>query len=199
MHGPIGAYEGGDLRKYTTFDGVYGDICFNRDFLTANGYAKNGSEKIYVFPRGLYDFATGNDTIYRALLAAGFLAARTTSEASGAQLASTPAIWTFTRERLDSHCAYGIPIIGHSWSSTDESGNITRILSAIDALVADRGNGCLVFHDVLTTATLQTQISTANFQLIVNRIAQHASAGNLDVLSPSQQWLPYRLDEQPTV
>lgn len=196
VHGPMGVYEGGDLRKYSTFDGVYSDLCFNRDYLVANGIAKNGSETIYVFPRGIYDFSTGDDTIYRALRAAGFKAARVTAEASGALLASNPAAWTYVPERLDAHSAYRIPIIGHTWSSTDETANITRINATIDALVAAKAPFTFMGHDCVTTATMATQIATTNMQAIINRCIFHADAGNLDFMTPTQQWLQYLVDEQ---
>lgn len=194
VHGPIGNGVGvnGDLRKYADYAGVYADIKYHRDNIVASGWGINGSETIYVFPRGIFDLATGDDAIYRALRDLGFKSAR------GTAILTAPQYWSQYRERRDGH-GYSVKNIGHLWAGSAplEVTNIAAIISTIDLGVADGADMSMVFHEVVAgAATASTQIAAADFQTIVNRIAYHVSNGALDVMRPSEQWLPFYQDVQ---
>lgn len=183
VHGPKGMYsaETGDLSMYNTYSEVVDDLAYNKKGLIAEGWAKNGSEDIYVFPRSVYQKAAGDDTIYRAVRSL-FKVARITNGG------------TFCRDRLDSHS--GIRIIGHTWSAADEAANIAAVIASIADGVANGFDMCLMFHDVTASPASATEISAANLAIICAEVAKWVALGWLDIMTPTEQWLPFVQDSQ---
>lgn len=181
IHGPLDYDNGANMRKYTTYAGAYADIKTHLDYVVNNGLARDGSEKVYVYPQGVEDLATGDSTLNQVLRDLGFVAAR------GTRIAAYPKYYSYCRERLDQCMAFDIPTIGHLWSSGDEAGNITNITTAINSIAAQRRDAMLVFHEVKATPTAQTHISPSNLGLLCKAVATGIALGQLDNLTITQQ------------
>lgn len=166
VHGPIGG--GGSLQNYTNYNDILSDVTFHRDFLVRNGLAKNGSEKIYVYPQGKFALSRGDQTIFQALSAAGFVGGRIADQT----LSAKPAGTLFKRQIMVSNVA------GHLYDSTDEPGNISYIVSRIQGAAAAGKNISIVFHKFSsgTPGDVNT-IQNSNFELICAAINALENAG----------------------
>jgi Polysaccharide deacetylase len=180
VHGPIGG--AGSLLNYTgsadRYAAVYNDLKFHQDYLKNNGLAKLGSENVYVFPQGQYEFSVGDPTITNALAALGFIGGRGTNS-NGVD---------------NKRCLFGSTdrlrnIVGHLWTSAPaEAANITTIVGRINNLAAEKLDGCVMNHKFQAGASADSlTIATADYETIVRAAADNVRAGTQEVVPLSQQ------------
>ncbi len=166
VHGPIGG--GGSLQKYTNYSDILDDVTFHRDYLVNNGLAKNGSEKIYVYPQGKFALSLGDETIFDALRSAGFVGGRIADE----KLASKPAGPLFKRQVMVCNVA------AHLYDSSNEVGNISNIVARVQSAGTRGLNVILVFHKFTSGTPGDTNtIQNSNFEIICAAINALENAG----------------------
>lgn len=166
VHGPIGGT--GSLQNYNNYADVLRDVTFHRDYLVHNGLAKNGSEKIYVYPQGKHSLARGDDAILRALTDAGFIGARVADYAQ----ASKPAGPLFKHQLMMCN------IVGHMYEAGDEPGNIANVIARIQSAAAQGKNPILMFHDFGSgVPATSIGIQNSNFEQICAAINTLENAG----------------------
>ena len=166
VHGPIGG--AGSLANYSNYTDILRDVTFHRDYLIKNGLAKNGSEKIYVFPQGRHALSRGDTAIMRALSDAGFVGARVADYAH----ASKPAGPLFKRQAMMCN------IVGHMYEAGDEAGNIANVIARIQSSVSQGKNAILMFHDFGSGVPANSiGIQNSNFEQICAAINALENAG----------------------
>ena len=166
VHGPIGGT--GSLQNYNNYADVLQDVIFHRDYLVNNGLAKNGSEKIYVYPQGKLALARGDDTILNALTDAGFVGARVADSSQ----ASKPAGPLFKRQIMMCN------IVGHMYNAGDEAGNVANVIARIQSSASQGKNAILMFHDFGSgTPISNIGIQNSNFEQICAAINALENAG----------------------
>ena len=90
----------------------------NRDFLINNNLNRNGSEKIYVWPEGIYQLSAGDTTLLTAASNAGFVAAKGHDGRFYKQ---------FPAQQFHFNIDHVYTRIGHTWTSAPtETANITQ-------------------------------------------------------------------------
>lgn len=159
------------LLNYSTVPEMVADATWNREQIKANGCDVDGSADFYGFPQGEY-YTGGNlqdRSLTDALLAAGFKAGRSTI---------LPQAFN-TRHHSNSAQQMIIPVIGHLWSSTDETANINAIIAKIDSCAKYGMSASIVFHQVVASPSTGIQISPANLALILDRIAYWVAQGKM--------------------
>ena len=166
VHGPIGG--AGSLQNYSSYTDILHDVSSHRDYLVNNGLAKNGSEKIYVFPQGKFSLSLGDQTILSALSAAGFVGGRL---ADGA-MASKPAGPLFKRQAMLCN------IVGHMYDAGDEAGNVANVIARIQSSAQQGKNAILMFHDFGSgIPSSNIGIQNSNFEQICATINALENAG----------------------
>ena len=168
VHGPLGG-AGSLTANYTTTAQVLADVTYHRDFLLNNGLASNGSEKIYVFPQGKYVSSRDNNTVLAAIAQAGFVAGRLANvNQSSVVVGDAGKLPLF------------IPIIGHTWSSTDEAANVSRIIKKIQEASTQGRSVVLMFHRFTAgAATTSLEIQASNLELICQAVSDLEAAGTM--------------------
>ena len=167
VHGPDSI--SGDLTQYGTTAAAQADMLNNQTYLTQNGLATNGSEKIYVWPAGVYAPTAGSQMYLTAASNLGFVAAR---------CASGPAV-AFQHNNFTANTAMFIPRIGHTWTSTPaEAANIAAIIARIQDAVTQGRDCVLMFHKIVTGAPADSlEIQTTSFESIMSAINVLETAG----------------------
>ena len=167
VHGPDSI--SGDLSQYSTTAQAQADMSNNQSYLTQNGLATNGSEKIYVWPAGVYAPSAGSQTYLTAASNLGFVAAR---------CASGPAV-AFQHNNFTSSTAMFLPRIGHTWTSAPtETANIAAIIARIQDAVTQGRDCVLMFHKITTGAAADSlEIQQSNFASIMSAINVLETAG----------------------
>lgn len=181
-HGVRGALD--SLTDYATVAEAVADAVWSRSQLLVNGVGVAGAADYYVFPQGEYNWGGTYKSreLTQALLDAGFTSGRSTAFP---QFFNARMMGSSAAQRMI------VPIIGHTWSSSDEAANINTISGRIDACANYRYSGRLMFHYIATTPSVGTEISPANLTTLLNRCAYWATRGMLRiVLSHKQLWLP---------
>ena len=182
VHGCIAEID--NLSNLPTEDAVYADLMASKNAMIAAGLARNGSEKIYVLPQGVYFHSwTGSSPdlkIRKALQKSGYVAVRHITSAGDKKFLP----WA---DALNGDI-YSWPIIGHSYSTTDEAANIAAIKSLIDVAESTRMAVTLMFH-LTTTGTPGSgiYISETNLADLMSYAAAKRNAGTLDILRPTEQ------------
>ena len=182
VHGCIADVD--NLAVLPTEGAVYADLMASKSAMVNAGLAKNGSERIYVLPQGIYYHGWTGSTpdlkIRNALKRAGYVAVRHVTSAGDKKFLP----WV---DALNGDL-YSWPIIGHSYSSTDEAANVAAIKAQIDAAEATRMAVTLMFH-LTTTGTPGSgiYISEANLADLMSYAAAKRNAGTLDILRPTEQ------------
>jgi len=170
VHGPIGGT--GSLQNYTTHAQVLADVSFHRDYLVNNGLAKNGSEKIYVYPQGKYALSRGDQTVLQAVSDAGFVGGRIADETASVM----PAGPLF--KRVAGLCN----IVGHNYAGGTEAANISNIIDRIQKAAAAGKNSVLMFHKFGSGVPGDsTTIQNSNFETIcaaINALENTGTAQN---------------------
>ena len=166
VHGPLGGT--GSLQNYSTYADVLRDVSYHRDFLVSNSLAKNGSEKIYVFPQGKYALSRGDQTILQALNDAGFVGGRLADETASVM----PSGPLFKRNAMLCN------ILGHNYAGGTEAANISNIINRVQT-AADAGkNSVLMFHKFSSGVPGDsTTIQNSNFDSICAAINELENAG----------------------
>lgn len=166
VHGPIGG--AGSLQNYTAYTEILADVSYHRDYLLANGLAKNGSEKIYVYPQGKFALSRGDQTILQALSDAGFVGGRIADETASA----IPAGTLFKRQAMLCN------IVGHNYAGGTEAANISNIIDRIQKAAAAGKNAILMFHKFGSGVPVDSiTIQNSNFELICAAINALENAG----------------------
>ena len=166
VHGPIGG--SGSLQNYSTYADVLRDVSFHRDYLVNSGLAKNGSEKIYVYPQGKFALSRGDQTIMQALNDAGFVGGRIADETASAM----PAGHLFKRQAMLCN------IVGHNYAGGSEAANISNIIDRAQKAAAAGKNSVLMFHKFSSgTPGDSTTIQNSNFDSICAAINALENAG----------------------
>ena len=177
VHGPTGGT--GSLNNYvaspTRYQDVLADVRFHRDYLVSNGLAKNGSEKVYVFPQGFNVFGGNGSTnteIASALTEAGFLMGRGVST-----IVDEVVPHSIGAQKKIMY----LPIAGHAWfSEVAEPANIANIIQRISDAGATGKHIVLMFHKIVTgTPTDSLQIKQSNLELICGAVADEVAAGRM--------------------
>jgi hypothetical protein len=173
VHGPIGG--GGSLLNYAgsadRFAAVLNDLNYHRNAVIAAGLNVNGSANCYVYPQGNNAFSNGDDTIMRALSAAGFKLARGVNNTRD----------DFFGPWGDTYYAQYLSIVGHAWADeASEPANITRIQQRLADNTNARRPSVLMFHYVVPSAQAPVQaleIRQSNLELICQTAANQVKAG----------------------
>lgn len=166
VHGPIGG--AGSLQNYSTYSDVLRDVSFHRDYLVNSGLAKNGSEKIYVYPQGKFALSRGDQTILQALNDAGFVGGRIADETASAM----PSGPLFKRQAMLCN------IVGHNYAGGTEAANISNIVDRIQKNAAAGKNSILMFHKFGSgTPGDSITIQNSNFETICAAINALENAG----------------------
>lgn len=162
-----------NLTLYPTIEAAVADAVWSRKRIQEEGCDVDGSSNFYVWPQGAYNWggSYANRELVDALLAAGFTDGRSTA---GPQFFNSRHLATDAERMV-------MPIIGHTYISADEPGNIASIVSKIDAAAQYAYSATLVFHILNASPTVGTQISPANFTTLVNRLAYWVANGKLRV------------------
>jgi len=182
VHGCISEVD--NLSVLATEEAVYADLAASHDAMIAAGLARNGSDRIYVLPQGIYYHGWTGSTvdlkIRNALQRAGYLAVRHISNVWAKKFLP----WA---DALNGDL-YSWPIIGHGYSSTDEAANIAAIKALIDDAEATRMAVTLMFH-LTTTGTPSSSIYISEPALadLMSYAAAKRNAGTLDILRPTEQ------------
>lgn len=134
-------------------------ISGSRDYLLNNG-----------MPRGAYDFVLPqgefNPLVLRALAATGMRSARVVS----GQM-QTPVAGDFRK--------YQLPGFGGGGA-----GLTNTVLSGYRTDAINAGSNILIYmHDIVTTASLSTEVARAEFQAFVDATAADAAAGKCDIVT----------------
>lgn len=165
-HGPIGGP--GNMTQYTTAAQIAADGASHRNFILANGLAKNGSENVYVYPQGVYQHARDDTRIMDGLRAAGFKYARLAN-------INQSSICHADQRRLP----FYLPIIGHTWASSGtEVANIARIIAVIQE-AATQGRSVVIMYHKFTAgaAAAAIELQASNLELIHAAVADLEAAG----------------------
>lgn len=168
VHGPTGG-AGSLVDNYSTTAQVLADVTLHRDFLVNNGLSVNNSHKIYVFPQGKYCASRDDNTVLNAINQAGFTAARLANvNQSSIVIGDAGKLPLF------------IPIIGHTWSATDEAANVARIIAKIQE-AATQGRSVVVTYHKFTTgaAAAAIELQASNLELICRAVSDLESAGSM--------------------
>lgn len=183
VHGcrKIGATTINSLRDYFAGYEAYGyasaqaaieaDIAYNRDGMIAEGLDPDGlGRTVYVLPGGFHQPASGagDDTIANAMRATGMIGGRRAA-VEGAIIANGG--W--------SGAALYLPIIGHNNAGSNEAANIAAIVAQMQAEIGAGRSVILMFHEVRTSPTQQSQITAANLTTILaaaNELVRGGSA-----------------------
>lgn len=168
--------------NYAPFDSPYAAIVdelkWNRDNMVALGLDPSGlGRKCYVYPQGFHQPSgvTGDKTIPNALADTGFKWGR---------LAALNGSMT-TGSNMSDNLMY-TPIIGHWWSSTDETTNINNLITKIQTEIAAKRSVILMFHIVRTTPAAQEDISPANLTKVCAAIAKLVNDGACINATPTE-------------
>ena len=150
---------------------ITADIQYNRDIMVSEGLDPDGlGRTVYVFPQGKHqpNLTTAGDlTISNALDALGFVGGRM-ARVQNAIIVNGG--W--------SGAARYLPIIGHSWSSGDEAGNVAAIISTMQDEIAAGRSVVLMFHEVRASPSANEHITSANLEAIVSAAATLVRAGS---------------------
>ena len=167
VHGPDSL--SGNLTQYSTVAAAQADMVNNRDFLINNSLNRNGSEKIYIWPEGIYQLSAGDTTLLTAASNAGFVAARATMGSAS----------NFQHNNFTSTSTMYIPRIGHTWTSAPtETANIAAIIARIQDSVTMGRDCVLMFHKIVTGAAADSlEIKQSDFESIMAAINVLETAG----------------------
>jgi len=165
VHGPTGTKA--SLRDWfvnpspfaTAAEGIDYDIKYNKDNMVADGLDPSGlGRMIYVYPQGHHQpiNTSGDDTIINALKANGFKFARLA--AGNKSITLQPSI-------IDGTSFY-LPIIGHWYDSSNETGNINTIIAKMQSEVSAGRSVIIMFHRVRSSPSVAEDISPANLERI---------------------------------
>lgn len=153
------------LRDYNgNYDLIREDIRYNRDGLIANGLARNGSEKVYIYPQGFFrpsaDYT--DNKIVQALKDLGFVAARLAAFQGGMP---EPIGWADSR--------YFIPILGHNYNySGSEANNLADLFDRMTKTAEDGLSIPTMWHVIVPgTPAGSTEVQRSNFE----RFCEHAA------------------------
>lgn len=152
-------------------DAIAADISYNRDIMVAEGLDPDGlGRAVYMLPQGKHqpDLNTaGNLTIANALDALGFVGGRLARVQNGIVANGG---WSGAADYL--------PIIGHTWSSGDEAGNVAAIIASMQDEVAAGRSVVIMFHEVRASPSANEHITAANLEAIVSAAATLVRAGS---------------------
>ncbi len=180
-----------NLRSFTTYDDLYAEISYHQNGLVSSDLARDGSQYIYIYPQSIYDLTTGDDTILRVLHDLKMVAARTTFTPV------YPKQFELRRNRLDGKSAFAIPIIGHTWSATDETTNNANIVQSIHTCGLERRDAWLMYHNVTASPVNGQDITPTNLEAHCAAIAEEMAYGRADNLTPTEYLMPYVQDAIP--
>ena len=152
---------------------IEADIAYNRDAMVREGLDPSGvGRTVYVLPAGYHQPASsaGDDTIANALAATGMtVARRATNDGSTLGALIAHGGW--------SGSALYLPIIGHSWSASDEAANVAAVITQMQTEIAAGRNVILMFHQVEAVPDAAEEITAANLELILAAAATLVRAG----------------------
>jgi hypothetical protein len=150
---------------------ITADIQYNRDIMVAEALDPDGlGRTVYVLPQGKHqpDLNTaGNLTVANALDSLGFVGGRLARVQNGI-IANGG--WSGAADYL--------PIIGHTWSSGDEAGNVAAIIASMQDEVAAGRSVVIMFHEVRASPSANEHITAANLEAIVSAAATLVRAGS---------------------
>lgn len=150
---------------------ITADIQYNRDIMVSEGLDPDGlGRTVYVYPQGKHqpNLTTAGDlTISNALDALGFVGGRL-ARVQNAIIVNGG--W--------SGAARYLPIIGHSWSSGDEAGNVAGVISAMQDEIGAGRPVVLMFHEVRASPSANEHITAANLETILAAAATLVRAGS---------------------
>lgn len=173
VHGPIGG--SGSLLNYSgsadRYAAVLADLNYHRSAVIAQIGNINGSANCYAYPQGADAFSNGDDTIMRAVAAAGLKCLR------GVNINRDDFFGPFG----PTYFAQYLSIVGHSWGSeATEAANIASIQQRMADNTSAKRPSVLMFHYVIPTAQTPVQsleIRLSNFELICQTAATQIKAG----------------------
>lgn len=146
------------------------DIAHNRGTMVSEGLDPDGRGRhVYVLPAGYHQPSggAGDDTIYDAMVAEGMTCARR-AVAEGALMANGG--WA--------GASHYIPIIGHSWSASDEAANVAAVILQMETEIAAGRSVVLMFHQVEAAPDAAEEITSANLESILVAAATLIRAGS---------------------
>ena len=169
VHGPTGGT--GSLLNYSgdanPKASVLADLAYHQSYVVNNGLAENGSERCYVYPQGYYQFSNGDTRIIDAMKSLGFIGAR------GVAGNLDPMKPVHGYDPFST-----LFVAGHSWSSSDETGNITAIIARINEAAASGRDVLIMMHKFLTTTPTDVmEIQDTNLIKILEAVAKNRQAG----------------------
>jgi Uncharacterized conserved protein (DUF2190) len=172
-HGPmVGGGAGSLISQYTNTADRVADMVASRAMILANGCDSPNYDKVYVWPQGAAQTATGDLSLFDAALAAGFTVGRGATEVIAQQ---------YDFSALSKYQRMLLPIIGHSYGGGGEAANITNITTAINNAAASRSDLILMLHKVVKNADTPDAIgiTVGNLNTIADAIATAVAAGTL--------------------
>lgn len=147
---------------------ILADITYNRDGMLANELDPTGvGRHVYVYPQGNHQPSSGagDMRVINALTTAGFEAGRLAAQNGGIAPGCNPMY---------------LPILGHWWSSGDETGNITALVALMQAEIAAGRDAVLMFHEVRDTPSAAEHISPGNLETVLRAASVLVSDGAAD-------------------
>ena len=144
-------------------------------YLKGNGLTSSLGSKCFIWPQGRISNSTSDTALLTSLSNSGFTAGRGVNVPTYYS-SKMSAVSRYNQARLT------MPIIGHSYNSGDEAGNITAITTKIQQIVNDKADACLMFHRIDESPTIPEMISPSNLHIIMAAMKTHVDAGNLDVV-----------------
>jgi len=155
----------------TPYDAMVDEIKYNRQGMIDNGLDPTGiGRQIYVYPQGFHQPSggAGDDTMVRAVKAAGIRTARIATSANMNGIVMNAA--------MEAQRLY-LPHIGHSYAGGSEAANITAIVTAMQNEVRAGRSVILMFHTVRASPTIAEDISPTNLETLCSAAADEISAG----------------------
>lgn len=187
-HGPtLGNPDSNLIAQHATTAARIADMEYSRKLIADNGASSPGFDRVYVWPQGQFQTATGDTSLLDAAIAAGFTVGRAANGFSGLR---------FDFSALSKYQRLALPIIGHTYAGAGEAANISAINAAITA-TADAGTDCiLMLHRGNKNADTPEGLGIRSSDLIsiANTIeteitAKRLVAGVLGDLAEQSEWV----------
>lgn len=181
-HGPngVGGASGNLFTQFSNNADRISDMLSARRYLANNGLTGEYGEKCYAWPQGVHSDSATDHSMMTLAMNNGFRACRIATAGSPRYRFKASDLSEKNIGRM------AMPIIGHSWSATDEAANIAAVQANIDSIVTGNMDGVLMLHKVVGTPAADIQISPSNLRAIFSTMKGHVLAGSLDVVLFSQ-------------
>jgi len=171
-HGPASLSGSGNIiANYSNNADRIADMAYMRDLIVQNGCETPNFEKVYIWPQGQFQSASGDTSTLDAAIAAGFTVGR------GVGLTSL--ITEFSSN--SKYMRLAVPVMGHSYAGGSEAANISRITTYIAAVGQARGDAVLELHKCVKNGDTPDAvgITIGNLITIADAMVAERTAGRM--------------------